>query len=169
MIEKCDLADFESVYIIMESSFPINEIRSRQGQYELLKKENYSLYIKKEEGKIIGFISVWDLGEINFIEHFAIDKNYRNKGVGSKMLKQVINNSDKTVVLEVEPIINETTKKRVDFYTRNGMFYHDFYYEQPALEKERERVELKIMSTTLLTEQDFNKVKEILYKKVYKM
>ena len=169
MIEKCDLADFERVYNIMESSFPINEIRSRQGQYELLKKENYSLYIKKEQGKIIGFISVWDLYDFNFIEHFAIDKNYRNKGVGSKMLKQVINNSDKTVVLEVEPIINETTKKRVDFYTRNGMFYHDFYYEQPALEKERERVELKIMSTTLLTEQDFNKVKEILYKKVYKV
>lgn len=169
MIEKCDLADFESVYIIMESSFPINEIRSRHGQYELLKKENYSLYIKKEQGKIIGFISVWDLGDFNFIEHFAIDKNYRNKGVGSKMLKQVIDSSKKKVVLEVEPIINETTKKRVDFYTSNGMFYHDFYYEQPALEKERERVELKIMSTTLLTEQDFNKVKEILYKKVYKV
>ena len=169
MLKKCDLSDFESVYNIMESSFPLNEIRSKKGQYELLKKENYSLYIKKEQGKIIGFISVWDLYDFNFIEHFAIDKNYRGKGVGSKMLKQVINNSDKTVVLEVEPIINETTKKRVDFYTSNGMFYHDFYYEQPALEKERERVELKIMSTTLLTEQDLEKVNEILYKKVYKV
>ena len=169
MIEKCKQADFDKVYSIMESSFPVNEIRSKAGQYSLLQNPNYSLFIKKEKDETIGFISVWDLYDFNFIEHFALDKNYRGKGIGSKMLKQVIDNSKKMVVLEVEPIINEITKKRVDFYTRNGLLYHDYYYEQPALEKERERVELKIMSTLPLSTQDFNKVKEILYKKVYKM
>ena len=146
MIEKCKQADFDKVYSIMESSFPVNEIRSKTGQYSLLQNPNYTLFIEKKKEETIGFISVWDLGEINFIEHFALDKNYRGKGIGSKMLKQVIDNSKKMVVLEVEPIINEITKKRVDFYTRNGLLYHDYYYEQPALEKERERVELKIMS-----------------------
>ena len=58
MLKRLTNDGFDTVYNIMEHSFPKNEIRSKSGQYALLKNSEYSLFVREEEGEIIGFIAV---------------------------------------------------------------------------------------------------------------
>ena len=169
MLRRLTNDGFDAVYNIMERSFPQNEIRSYGGQYALLKNSEYSLFVREENGVIIGFISVWDLDEIAFVEHFAIAEKWRGKGVGSGMLGEIFSLFDKPIVLEVEPPIDERTKKRVGFYECNGLIFHDYYYVQPAMEKGREEVELRIMCSQKLDYANFEKVRAQLYTKIYKV
>lgn len=169
MLKRLTNDGFDAVYNIMERSFPRNEIRSKLGQYALLKNGEYSLFVREEEGEIIGFIAVWDLGEIAFVEHFAIAEEWRGKGVGSAMIGDVFALFDKPIVLEVEPPIDEKTRKRVGFYERNGLIFHDYYYVQPSMEKGREEVELRIMCSEKLDLEGFEKVRAQLYTKIYKV
>lgn len=167
MLRKITNDGFNTVYNIMENSFPQNEIRSYRGQLQLLTLPDYSLFIKQEKGEIIGFIATWDLGDFTFIEHFAVSKEHRGKGVGSEILRELKACICAPLVLEVEPPVDEKTRKRIAFYEKNGLFYHDYYYVQPPLEKEREEVELKIMCSKKLDRNGFEKVRNVLYKKIY--
>jgi ribosomal protein S18 acetylase RimI-like enzyme len=169
MLKRLTNDGFDAVYEIMERSFPRNEIRSKSGQFALLKKDEYSLLAYENEGEIIGFISVWDLGEIAFVEHFAIDEKHRGRGVGSAMLGEVFTLYSAPIVLEVEPPTDEKTKKRIGFYERNGLVFHDYYYVQPSMEKGRYEVELKIMCSQVLDRENFEKVRAKLYAKIYKV
>ncbi|MBE5732387.1 MAG: GNAT family N-acetyltransferase [Clostridiales bacterium] len=167
MIKKITNDGFDAVYKIMQDSFPQNEIRSYKGQNALLKEQNYSLFIKQENAEIIGFIGVWDLDDFVFVEHFAVSKEHRGKGVGSEILRELKARICAPIVLEVEPPVDEKTRKRIAFYEKNGLFFHDYYYVQPPLEKEREEVELRIMCSKKLDRNGFEKVRNVLYKKIY--
>ena len=169
MLKRLTNDGFSAVYEIMERSFPRNEIRSFLGQLALLKNSEYSLFVREEKGEVIGFIAVWDLGEVAFVEHFAIAEEWRGKGVGSGMLGEVFSLFDAPKVLEVEPPIDEKTRKRVDFYERNGLVFHDYYYEQPSMEKGRDAVELRIMCSERLDYTAFEKIRALLYSKIYKV
>ena len=150
----------------MEDSFPSNEIRSYIGQLNLLQNPDYSLFVKEQNGEIVGFIATWDLGDFTFVEHFAVSEKHRGKGLGSEILSKIKDMSD-PLVLEVEPPTDLKTRKRIAFYEKNGLIYHDFYYVQPAMENGKDEVELKIMSTQKLDINGFEKVKRTLYKKIY--
>ena len=166
MLKKLTNDGFASVYNIMEDSFPSNEIRSYIGQLNLLQNPDYSLFVKEQNGEIVGFIATWDLGDFTFVEHFAVSEKHRGKGLGSEILSKIKDVSD-PLVLEVEPPTDLKTRKRIAFYEKNGLIYHDFYYVQPAMENGKDEVELKIMSTQKLDINGFEKVKRTLYKKIY--
>ena len=166
MLKKLTNDGFNSVYNIMEDSFPSNEIRSYIGQLNLLQNPDYSLFVKEQNGEIVGFIATWDLGDFTFVEHFAVSEKHRGKGLGSEILSKIKDMSD-PLVLEVEPPTDLKTRKRIAFYEKNGLIYHDFYYVQPAMENGKDEVELKIMSTQKLDINGFEKVKRTLYKKIY--
>jgi ribosomal protein S18 acetylase RimI-like enzyme len=151
----------------MQDSFPKNEIRSYKGQKALLKEKKYSLFIKQENAEIIGFIGVWNLDDYVFVEHFAVSEKNRGKGVGSEILSKIKTKFSKPLVLEVEPPCDIKTSKRIAFYEKNGLFFHDYYYVQPPLEKEREEVELRIMCSEKLDRNGFEKVRNVLYKEIY--
>ncbi len=168
MLRKITNNGFNSVYTIMENSFPTNEIRSYIGQYNLLKNSNYSLFAREENGEIVGFIATWDLVDFTFIEHFAVSEKHRGKGLGSEILDEIKLLNSKPLVLEVEPPIDVKTAKRIAFYEKNGLIFHDFYYVQPAMEKGKDEVELRIMSTQKLDKDGFEKVRKVLYKEIYK-
>ena len=167
MLKKLTNDGFASVYNIMEDSFPSNEIRSYIGQLNLLQNPDYSLFVKEQNGEIVGFIATWDLGDFTFVEHFAVSEKHRGKGLGSEILSKIKDMSAKPIVLEVEPPTDLKTRKRIAFYEKNGLIYHDFYYVQPAMENGKDEVELKIMSTQKLDINGFEKVKRTLYKKIY--
>lgn len=59
-------------------------------------------YIYVEENAVIGYIyysDIYDRIEINQIE---VDINHRNKGIGTKLMKQLTEAVDKSITLEVK-------------------------------------------------------------------
>lgn len=158
----------DEVWDIFTDSFEDDLRRSYEGQKQLLNDRIYHLDHIIDEGVVVGFISWWDLDEFIFVEHFAVDKNQRGKGLGARTVCDMLG-KDKTIILEVEPAHTLIDEKRIAFYKRCGMFLNEYFYMQPALQPSYKPVELIIMSSKPLLEDEFNKVKHTLYKKIYKL
>ena len=162
--------DFDEVFSIMEESFPKDEYRSRENQKALLSVPEYHLYCKRIDDKIAGLLAFWDLGEVIFIEHFAVKKELRNKGLGKEMLGELLTEKKAIFCLEVELPQNETARRRIAFYERMGFHFHNFPYVQPSMDQGREPIPLRIMTNSpFLSKDEFEKLRDLLYKKIYKV
>ena len=160
---------FDSIYRIMEDSFPSSEMRTYDGQKLLLNNAFYHINVQTDDkDAIIGFLAYWDLSNCVFIEHLAVDKNSRGKGIGGKLIDQIFKESKKDIFFEVEPPADEISCKRVKFYQKKGAHLNEFYYEQPALRKTEKAQRLMIMSYPNPIDKDsFTKYKEEIYEHVY--
>lgn len=168
MIELLNEKDFERVFEIMESSFPTDEIRTFSEQKELLKRKNYRIFVFKEEEKIIGFIAIYLFKEFVFVEHLAVDKNYRGKQIGTALLKSVGKKEDEVICLEVELPTTALAERRIEFYKRNGFFLNEYEYFQPPISQGKKKIPLLIMSKNrLLKKEEFENIKDKLHKEVY--
>ena len=171
MLKVCDVNNFDLAYKILKQSFPLTERRDYKGQKNILNCENYKLFalFNNDESEILGICAVWVLSGVVFIEHLAVDKKHRNKGVGSKILSLLSETFSEIICLEVEPANSEIQQKRIDFYLKNNFYLNDYYYVQPSYGKRYPEIELKIMSKNIaLDEQKFVFVASEIYKKVYK-
>lgn len=167
------MIDFNEVYRIMKESFPESEMRSFEGQKNLLTKSNYKIVPKYDKSKktLIAFIATWEFDDFVFIEHLAVTNKMRGQGIGGKLLKDYVNScKNKRLILEVEPPYDDVSKRRIEFYERIGFHLHPFYYEQPPLQKDFDYIQLKIMVyPEKISEKEFTKIKKEIYKTVYKV
>lgn len=171
MLKICDFNNFDRAFEILEYSFPLTERRNYKGQRDILNCENYRLYalFSKDGECVLAVCGVWILNGVNFIEHFAVNKNFRNQGIGSKMLNLLGETLDGILCLEVEPPLSNIQKKRIDFYLKNNFFLNDYYYLQPSYGEDYPELELKIMSRLKpLNKTEFNFAVSEIYNKVYK-
>ncbi len=169
MIELLGHSDFEQIWEIMDASFPRDEHRPREEQEALFDEPSYRVYgVRERDGGLIAFLAVWELGEIVFLEHFAVHPSYRNGGIGGKILSELVETVSGQVCLEVELPETELARRRIAFYERNGFFYHDYPYVQPALSKGQGSIPLRIMTSgSPIDEARFASVRDSLYKKIY--
>ena len=166
---KANVNDFEDVFKIMQDSFPNDEYRFKDEQKALFGIENYAVYLAKDGAKTIAFLAVWEFLDFIFLEHFAVDKSYRGKGIGSEMLTNLASIYDKPICLEVELPDNQIAINRIEFYKKNGYFYNEYEYYQPPISRGKNPVPLRIVSYKKpLDKLEFVAVKDTLYKLVYK-
>lgn len=161
---------FNKVYKLMEESFPAEERRTYLEQKALLDNPQYCIYTlpDSETNDIKAFIAAWKFADFVFIEHFAVNPVYRNGGIGSCMLQEVINQVLCRICLEVELPDNELAKRRIGFYERNGFVLNHYPYIQPSISKGQKPLPLLIMTTDgSIAEEEFQKIRKLLYKYVY--
>lgn len=101
--------DFKKLY---SQSFPIFEQRTETQQEYAFNNKNYHLIGYCSEGSFIGFISFWEFKDYLYIEHFAINNEIRGKGYGSTILNKFIKSTPKTILLEIDPIIDDISNAR---------------------------------------------------------
>ncbi|MEB4780501.1 GNAT family N-acetyltransferase [Paenibacillus jamilae] len=161
--------DFSEIYAIMESSFPASECRTFEAQKALLKHPSYRIITEKnEQGNIVAFLAGWEFEHFRFVEHIAVDSRIRGGGLGKKLMSRFISQSDHPVVLEVEPPVDEWSRRRIGFYERLGFHLNHFEYVQPPLREGQADLRLQIMSYPgALAESAFAPFKETLYTEVY--
>lgn len=162
---------FDEIFAIMEASFPTSEIRTYEGQQELLDVPHYRLITEvNAEGKIIAFIACWEFPGFRFVEHIAVDPSIRGGGIGKKLMEEYIRQSGKPVLLEVESPLGEMEQRRIGFYERLGFHLNPYAYVQPPLREENADLPLQIMTyPNPVDEEQFNLYREILYTEVYKV
>ena len=115
------------------------------------------------------FISLWRFEDFTYGEHFAVRRELRGQGTGTKILAEILQNEHQRFCLEVEPPETETAKRRIAFYERNGFTLNHFPYMQPPLGEDRDPLPLMIMTTGGAIEKDeFEHIRKTLYKKVYR-
>ncbi len=93
------------------------------------KENNVKFNVIYYDNKLIGFQYIIEYDNIAYLMYLAIEKNERNKGYGSEILKN-LNKSYKSVLLSIEkPIekILDIKYERKQFYLRNGFTSTDKY------------------------------------------
>ncbi len=169
-LRKIGVESFDAVFDIMEKSFPDDEYRDYEGQRALFSNPEYSIYVVDGEGgDIKAFISVWDFGGFAYVEHFAVNPEYRNGGIGAQVLESLHELMGKQICLEVELPENELARRRIGFYTRNGFNLNEYDYIQPPMAEGKNPVPLLIMtSKETIDEERFKFLRSVLYDKVYR-
>lgn len=161
--------DFETIWKIMEESFPVDERRTKEGQRKLFAEPNYCVYGYLLQKNIVAILAVWEFDTFTFLEHFAVNSAHRNGGIGAEVLQQLMTQIKTPLVLEVELPTGDITERRIRFYERNGFELNHYEYVQPALNSNSKPVPLMIMSNPYkLKVNEFENIRDILYQCVYK-
>ena len=165
---KLNINHFDEVFSIMSQSFPLDEYRTYDEQKTLMKNPIYSIYGYFDENELKGFAAIYNFNEFIFIEHLAVSIKYRNQGIGEFILNQLHQQYSQMICLEVEPPLNELSKRRIDFYKRNQFYLNEYEYIQPSISKGKKPIPLYIMTSfSKIDENTFNKIRNVLYKQVY--
>ena len=153
---------------IYEEAFPLDERKEWDQWVELISNLKFSLKEVYSDNKLIGFISLWNLDEFWFIEHFAIAENEREKGFGSMVIKQIQMNNLTPTILEVEEPLTNSAIRRISFYKQlNFKFLNGSYY-QPPYSIEKNKVKMLLMSySNTIKKPTFKEVKIKIYQTVY--
>jgi ribosomal protein S18 acetylase RimI-like enzyme len=137
---------FPAFWKIYESSFPLCERRSLEDQVRTFANETYFLNDWLENETVLGLIGWWNCGDLRFIEHYAIHPNHHSRGHGSRLLSEWINQNSRPVLLEIEPVADELSRKRQQFYHRLGFKDTTVEHYQPPYHKGEKSLNLWLMS-----------------------
>ena len=72
-----------------ENAFPEEERREWIQLTELIANPAFCFYLIFNEQLLIGLVTVWNLNEFNFMEHFTIHHRERGKGYGTEVIRQI--------------------------------------------------------------------------------
>lgn len=162
---------FSRIYDILEYSFPKTERRSSRAHYAEFNKPGFRSMVL-EEGNILGFMNFWELSSFIYLEHFAIIKEMRGKGLGAYLMNELKKVSDKRpIILEAElPDTDNTAARRVHFYERLGFVLNPYKYLQPPYNNGERPLPLAIMSyPKALSREGFTDVRNELYRTAYEL
>lgn len=126
--ESPSYPDFEKLYRL---SFPIFEQRTEEQQMQAFLSPSYHLTVYAEEETFVGFIAYWEFTHYLYIEHFAIHPDLRGKGYGSIVLKTLQDGYDKRLLLEIDPVTDDISAKRLHFYELNGFTANPYPHVHP--------------------------------------
>ena len=157
--------EFNSIYEAMTTSFASDEIRTFEDAYKLLSLKEYKVFHLISKNEKVGFITIWNLSSCTFVEHFVIYEEYRNKGFGG-MAIDLINKEFDNVVLEAELGTTDLSKRRLGFYRRHGFKINDIDYVQPAYHKDKQPVDMHLLSYPSKL-KNIDKLIEEIYELVY--
>ncbi|MDL2236367.1 GNAT family N-acetyltransferase [Christensenellaceae bacterium OttesenSCG-928-K19] len=164
-------SDFSSFFSLLERSFPLKEFRTKEGQQSLFLQEEYQLMLlKNTEDAVLALLSYWDFPGFYFIEHFAVDPDFRGGGIGGKLLHKITQQAEKDIFLEVAPPSSNMAKRRIAFYERNGFVLNDYDHVQPPLRPGSPSIPLRIMSYPQRADRKtLRQTVDILYQYVYQI
>jgi ribosomal protein S18 acetylase RimI-like enzyme len=158
----------EELQEIYFESFPPDERREWQDLTQLLQNPNFTLNKIINYNDLIGLICLWNLQDWLYIEHFAIVKPMQDRGIGTLILKKLIEKKATKIVLEVEEPTSLSAKRRIEFYSRLGFHICNEIYYQPPYSPNKNKVKMLLMSyPDKLISSDFERIKALIYQLVY--
>lgn len=169
-MELLKIEQFDEVYRLFEEAFVPAELRPYDKMKDLFEKKEFIVYIYQNDNRIIGGMITWEFDDYIFLENFAVDSSLRGQGIGGQILSDIKAIYDgRLIVLEVEPPVDELTKRRINFYQRHQWVLNDYHYIQPKLREDADDVHLMFMSyPKTLSYQQCENIKNEITRKVYK-
>lgn len=126
MIRRCDATDFEIVYstvndaatayrgVIPEDRWHEPYMPKDELEHEIAGGVDFWGY--EEDGGLIGVIGIQDIGDVTLIRHAYVRTSKRNQGIGGKLLKFLVNQTNKPVLMGTWAAASWT----VSFYEKHG-------------------------------------------------
>lgn len=141
-----------SVRQIYAQSFPREEQRS-YGDYVRFCEEQPAFHVDLLDeggGRPVGFIFWWEEADFSYIEHFAVDKAVRGRGMGTRMIGDFVAMHPRTI-LEIDPPADEVSRRREAFYRRAGFLNCGYRFVHPGYVEGVDPFPLDLMATFSMT------------------
>lgn len=136
---------FGHSYELYRASFPLHEQRPPHHQGAVLANPAYHFETVVEDREPVGLIGYWLTEAFAYIEHFAINPQWRGRSLGSLALKEFCR-SHPLVILEIDPPEDAVSVRREKFYLRLGFQSNDYPHLHPAYRKTRAPYRLMVMT-----------------------
>lgn len=136
---------FNKAWQLYIESFPLEERRTLMEQEQLLNKKNYKMLCYIKNDILLSIVFYWKISSYTFLEHFAINSSLRGQSYGSKILEKFIENNE-NIVLEIEPITDKISEKRLKFYEKFNFVVNNYEHYQIPFRKGEKELRLLLMS-----------------------
>ena len=97
LYRQATINDYDQMYNLWKNieGIGLSDSDTKENIEKFLNKNQGLNYICEEEGKIIGTILCGEDGRRGYLYHLAVDKDYRRKGIGTKLVNLVFDNLKK--------------------------------------------------------------------------
>lgn len=170
-IKRINKNEIDQYYSLLKQDFCYDERKTKKDELKAFDDNRFNPMWIYENNQVIGYFSYWEFDEFIFGEHFAVIKELRNKGYGTRFLKEILQTINKTLLIEVECPTNIISKRRINFYKRIGFQLNTNYnYIQPQYHNNNHDVPLIITTyPEKINEQQYKKytqqIREVVYGK----
>lgn len=129
-LRSADTEEYRAARELYSQCFPIHEQREEASQRAIMADGEYYFTQIMSGDRMIGCILYWETADFIYVEHFFISPALRNLAYGRRTLEW-ITGKGKPVILEIDPVTDELTKRRKGFYERAGFHANEFSHVHP--------------------------------------
>lgn len=131
---------------LYQMSFPPHEQREALSQAAILRDDAYHFNLIYDEDTFVGLVLCWETTDFIYVEHFCILPEMRNRQYGRRVLS-LLKERQKTIILEIDPPIDEIAVRRKGFYERCGFVENPYPHIHPPYHRGNKGHELVVMSS----------------------
>lgn len=147
---------WQALWELYEESFPEAERRKKEDHLRACADARFHPLSAWEGNQLIGLMFFWEWDAFRYLEHLAINPALRGQGNGSRMLRY-LRDSEHTIILEVDPLINELSVRRLQFYEQAGYTLTPYRFVHLPYRLDAKAQELLILSyPSMLTKEKHN-------------
>ncbi|MGE7664626.1 N-acetyltransferase family protein [Ureibacillus composti] len=129
-----DLSDILEIYndAILHTTavytYKPQTLESRQAWYEQKKEEGYPILVFELDEKVVGFATfgpfrAWPAYKYSIEHSIYVNKNYRKKGIGTALLKELIAIAKEREYMTLIAGIDAQNEKSIDMHKNFGFVY----------------------------------------------
>jgi len=139
--------DVNGIIEVLSSIYLQDEVWARRALKNLLATENYIIIVAELNGAVVGFIdyyvlpSVWEKWNEATINNFFVHKSYQGRGIGSKLLTEVVRRADEIGLGEIHVATEKNNRRAIRLYKKQG-----FVKEYLLLQRTRELEQIDLAS-----------------------
>lgn len=135
IIEKPLIEDFDRIFELLVELYPdkTDKEKNRELFIEQFNKGREFL-VAKEDDKLIGFISLFIRinlqieSKLGLIDELIINKDYKNKGIGSKLIDEITKIAKEKGCKELSTFSNFKREDTHKFYENKGFVKSSYYF-----------------------------------------
>jgi GNAT superfamily N-acetyltransferase len=128
-IRQCQASDFDGIILLLQQLWTDKLIRpdSLRSVFDrALLSESNAYLCAAEEGQVVGFGSLsvhdtlWPEGCLGYIDELVVDSTWRGKGIGDRLLEQLINLAREKGCCRIELVSAFYREESRRFYEERG-------------------------------------------------
>lgn len=167
-IEPSDKSRWNQVWQLYEDSFPIAERRKVEDHIRACSDERFFPLSVWDGQELIGLMFFWEWDTYRYLEHLAVNPNLRGQSYGTQLLSY-LRDSNHIIILEIDPLSNELSVRRLQFYERSGFTLTPYRFVHLPYRLDGNEQELLILSyPKMITKEQHNSFLKFLGDEVIK-
>ncbi len=147
---------YSAAMALYRESFPAHELRESASQERILHDRAYHFDLAYDGETFVGLALCWEPETFIYVEHLCILPALRGHAYGSAVLA-LLAAEGKTVILEIDPPVDDISVRRLGFYERNGFSVNPYAHVHPPYHAGNHGHNLVVMSRPgVLTREEYD-------------